>query len=161
MTDHDHGAAEAPHPHVLPLAVYWGVLAILLLLTGFTVVSAQVDLGVFNLPLAMVIATTKAALVLAVFMHLFWDSKLNLVVLASSLLFVSIFIVLTMMDTEGRDLVDAQRANFLPRNEAVMKAAEQAKNPDLILRPGQPFGVTTGQENYEKFKAAHPGAPAH
>jgi cytochrome c oxidase subunit IV len=156
MTDHDHGV-EAPHPHVLPLAVYWGVLAVLLVLTAVTVVTAQVNLGVFNLPIAMLIATTKAALVLAVFMHLFWDSKLNFVVLASSLLFVSIFIVLTMMDTEGRDLVDPQRRNFLPRDEAVMQAQEKAKVRDLTLRPGEPFGVTTGKENYEKFKAAHPG----
>ncbi len=107
MTDHDHNV-EAPHPHVLPLAVYWGVLAVLLGLTGLTVLTAQVDLGVFNLPLAMAIASTKAVLVLAVFMHLFWDSKLNFVVLASSLLFVSIFVVLTMMDTEGHTFLDVR-----------------------------------------------------
>ena len=159
MTDHGPHGVEPPHPHVLPLSLYWGVLAALLALTVFTVVSAQVDLGVFNLPLAMLIASTKAALVLAVFMHLWFDNKLNLVVFVSSLLFLSIFIVVTMLDTEGRGLVDPARENFTQRNEAVQKARETTKAKDATLRPGEPFGVTEGREKFEAHKKAH-GAPA-
>jgi cytochrome c oxidase subunit IV len=159
MTEHGPHGVEPPHPHVLPLALYWGVLAALLVLTAITVVSAQVNLGPFNLPLAMLIATTKAGLVLAIFMHLYFDNKLNLVVFISSLLFLSIFIVVTMLDTEGRGLVDPTRENFTQRNAAVQKAREEAKAKDVTLRPGEPFGVTTGRENFESHKPAH-AAPA-
>ena len=155
MTEHTHGV-EPPHPHVLPLSLYWGVLLVLLVLTGVTVLSAGVDLGPFNLPLAMLIACTKAALVLAVFMHLYFDNKLNLVVFVSSLLFVSIFIVVTMLDTEGRGMVDPTRQNFTQRDAAVQKAREEQKTHDVNLRPGEPFGVTKGRENFDAHQKAHP-----
>ena len=150
-------AVEAPHAHVLPKAVYFGVLGALLFLTVVTVATAQIDLGVFNLPLAMVIATTKATLVASIFMHLYWDHKFNLLLFVSSLLFLSIFVVLSMLDTEGRGLVDHQRENFLPRDEAVEKA------PAGVMHPGQPFGATTWDANHEAFEAKHPeghAAPA-
>lgn len=163
MTDHNHhgpsGHVEAPHPHVLPLSLYWGVLLALLVLTGVTVWSAGFDLGPFNLPVAMLIATTKAALVLAVFMHLWFDSKLNLVVFVSSILFLSIFIVLTMFDTEARGMVDPTRENYLPRDEAVQRMEEEKKVRTIAPRPGEPFGVTTGREAFEAAQKAHKSAP--
>ena len=144
-------AVEAPHTHVLPKAVYFGVLGALLFLTVVTVATAQLDLGVFNLPLAMVIAGTKATLVASIFMHLYWDHKFNLLLFMSSLLFLSIFVVLSMLDTEGRGMVDHQRENFLPRDEVVEKAA------DGVMHPGQPFGATAWEAKHEAFEAKHPG----
>ena len=141
-------AVEAPHAHVLPKALYFGVLGALLFLTVVTVATAQLNLGVFNLPLAMAIAATKATLVASIFMHLYWDHKFNLLLFVSSLLFLSIFVVLSMLDTAGRGLVDRQRENFLPRDELV------GKNPAL-MHPGEPFGVTTWEANHEKYEAKH------
>ena len=156
---------EAPHGvrppqvHVLPRSVYFAVLGALLFLTLVTVVTAQINLGVFNLPLAMIIAVSKASLVLAVFMHLYWDNKFNLLIFASSLLFLAIFVVLTMLDTEGRSIIEAQRRNFLPRDEAVHQARATANDPHVELRPGEALGHTEGRTNYEEA-AQHGGEPA-
>jgi cytochrome c oxidase subunit 4 len=162
---HDNGHAlvhhvEAPPVHVLPLWLYFGVLGILFLLTGITVLTAQYDLGPFNVPLAMLIACTKAGLVLAVFMHLWFDHKLNLVVMLSALLFFSIFVVLTIIDTESRESPIGFNQNFVPRDEWVNAKREQ--DPNFNPRPGEPLDFTPkGRENYNKFQAEHAGEHGH
>ena len=128
MSDHGHGFVEAPHVHVLPLAVYWGIFFTLVLLTGLTVAVTWVDLGPFNIVVAMAVAVVKASLVAAIFMHLWFDHKLYTLILVFSLLLLGIFFVLTMLDTEGRDLVNPDRANFRIRDEKVELYKE--KNPD-------------------------------
>ncbi|MEO8211949.1 MAG: cytochrome C oxidase subunit IV family protein [Myxococcales bacterium] len=67
----------------------------LLLLVGTitTVVTGRMDLGSANLPLAMVIATIKATLVVLFFMHL-WDSEgINRLVFGVSILFVMVLLL--------------------------------------------------------------------
>lgn len=133
MSDHEHEHVNAPIPHVMPTMFYLGVLGVLLVLTGVTVATAQVDLGVFNLPLAMVIATCKAAVVASMFMHLWWDSKLFSVVFICCLLFLSVFIVMTSSDLLTRSEVDPTRRNYSVRDERVQ--AYEAENPGKHLRP--------------------------
>ncbi len=152
-----HGAVP-PHVHILPKSVYFGVLGALLFLTVVTVLTAQINLGPFNLPLAMVIALTKGSMVCAIFMHLWWDNKFNLLIFVTSLVFLSVFIVVTMLDTEGREIVDGQRANFLPRDEQVQHLRET--NAAAEMRPGEPFGKTEGKDNYEKH-GHHEAAGGH
>src|SRR5687768_14689549 len=96
------------HGHVLPLKVYIGVWGALMCLTVITVAVAQVDLGPLNVPLALAIASVKAALVALIFMHLLWDEKFNLVVLASSLLFALVFLGFTIYDplTRGESNIE-------------------------------------------------------
>lgn len=53
---------------------YWVIWAVLLVLTGVTVWTGKMHLPTFGLLLAMIIATTKAALVVMFFMHL-WEQK--------------------------------------------------------------------------------------
>lgn len=62
--------------HVVPFSTYMKVLSTLLVLTVLTVLVAQMDFGVFNVLIAMGIATVKAVLVLLFFMHLKYDNKL-------------------------------------------------------------------------------------
>ena len=88
--------------HVIPLKIYLGIGATLLVLTIVTVAVALVDLGPFNLIVAMAIATVKASLVAMIFMHLYYDNKFYLMIFLSSLLFVGIFISITMIDTLRR-----------------------------------------------------------
>lgn len=90
-------------PHVLPVSTYLGVGAALLVLTAITVWVAQFHFGEWNLIVAMAVAVTKALLVAFIFMHLLWDNKIYLVIFSSSVLFLGIFIVLTMFDTMRRD----------------------------------------------------------
>jgi cytochrome c oxidase subunit 4 len=64
MNAHD---APAGHPG---LRTYLAVFVALLVLTGITVAAAFLDLGPVNTPVALVVASLKAFLVLAFFMHL-------------------------------------------------------------------------------------------
>jgi cytochrome c oxidase subunit 4 len=85
--------------HVVPLRTLVGVLVVLLVLTVLTVAVTWVDLGDFNLLIALTIAFVKGALVLLYFMHLRWDRPFNAVVLLSALAFVMIFVGLSLLDT--------------------------------------------------------------
>lgn len=55
------------------VSFYVGVFAALLALTALTTGVAEIDLGMFNTPIAMLIAGAKAALVAIFFMHLKWS----------------------------------------------------------------------------------------
>lgn len=88
--------------HVLPLRIYLGIGMVLLILTGVTVAVAQVDLGPFNLVVAMTIAAIKASLVALYFMHLRYDSKVYAILFVVTLLLLASFIIFTMFDTLSR-----------------------------------------------------------
>jgi cytochrome c oxidase subunit 4 len=100
-----HGGADH-HPHVLPISVYLKTFGALVVLTIITVAASRVDLGPLNLPLALAIATTKATIVALMFMHLFWDQKFFSIIIASSVIFLVIFVAFTMFDTEARGIAD-------------------------------------------------------
>ena len=100
------------HPHVLPLRIYYGVGAILFILTIITVVTGKylhLDSMVeevfklkftgLNLILAMVIATIKGTLVALFFMHLLYDNKMYMLIFVGGLTFLSFFFILTLFDT--------------------------------------------------------------
>jgi cytochrome c oxidase subunit 4 len=87
------------HVHVVPPRVLLGVYACLLVLTVLTVAVTAVNLGKFNIWLALAVAVAKAALVALYFMHLRWDAPFNGIVLIVSLVFVAIFIGIAVMDS--------------------------------------------------------------
>jgi cytochrome c oxidase subunit IV len=82
--------------HVIPISTYRNILFILIALTVATVAFAPpvsgLDIGFFSVILAFLIATIKAALVLAVFMGLKYDNKLNLAIFLTS-----IFLLFTLL----------------------------------------------------------------
>jgi len=94
--DHDSGAI---HAHPLPLKVLFSVYGILVALTLLTVAVAYMPLGKLNIWVALIIAVTKASFVVLYFMHLKYDNLFNGLVLITALLFVALFISITMMDT--------------------------------------------------------------
>ncbi|MBK9265013.1 MAG: cytochrome C oxidase subunit IV family protein [Polyangiaceae bacterium] len=102
--EHDHGSADGEHhPHVLPFSIYIGTWVTLLFLTVVTVAASYVNLGhTGNLIVALLIATIKASVVALIFMHLKWDHKFHGIIFASSLIFLAIFIGITMSDTQFR-----------------------------------------------------------
>lgn len=104
--EHGHGGGHGAdhHPHVLPLSVYLGVFATLIVFTVITVAVSRIDLGPANLVVALVVATMKAMMVAFVFMHLAFDKKFNTLVFASALIFLAIFIGFTLFDTGWRNL---------------------------------------------------------
>jgi cytochrome c oxidase subunit 4 len=95
-TSHDDGQV---HPHIVSPKILLGVYGILVLATVATVGVTLVDMGAFNIWVALAIAVFKAALVILYFMHLRWDSLFNGIILISALAFVMVFIGVALMDT--------------------------------------------------------------
>jgi cytochrome c oxidase subunit 4 len=62
--------------HIVSPRVYVGVFMVLMVLTALTVFAATVDLGMWNTPVALVIAVTKAVFVVLFFMHVKYSSRL-------------------------------------------------------------------------------------
>ena len=85
--------------HVVSPKLLLGVFAVLLVLTGLTVGVTEIDLGPFNIWLALGVAVAKASLVALFFMHLRWDSLFNGIILIIALVFVAIFIGITVLDS--------------------------------------------------------------
>jgi cytochrome c oxidase subunit 4 len=92
--------------HITPLKTYLSVGAALLILTAITVTVAQIDLGGWNAIVAVAIASIKAVLVAFIFMHLLYDKKIFLVIFSVSIVFLTIFIALTMFDIISRGDID-------------------------------------------------------
>ncbi len=88
--------------HIIPTKFYVLIWAILMVLTGTTVYAATVELGVFNIVVALVIATIKGSLVVLFFMHLRYSTKLTMVTLIASLFWLFILFSLTMTDYISR-----------------------------------------------------------
>jgi cytochrome c oxidase subunit 4 len=88
--------------HVVPLPIYFAVFATLLVFTGVTAAIAFVDLGRFNVAVALTIAVIKASLVLLYFMHLRYSSRLTSLFVGIALFWLGTMIVLTMSDIVSR-----------------------------------------------------------
>jgi cytochrome c oxidase subunit IV len=87
---------------------YLNVWGALLVLTVVTVAASYIQFGgPFNILIAMLIATVKAALVCLYFMHLKEDNRLNQVVFVSSFVFLLIFALLTISDVMYRPPIKA------------------------------------------------------
>lgn len=86
-----------------PLPTYFAVFIALLIGTGLTVYAATLDLGKFNAPVALIIASIKATLVALFFMHVKGASeKLTKLVVIGALFFLLLLLGLTMTDYATR-----------------------------------------------------------
>ncbi len=80
------------------VGAYLGVFATLMVLTLLTVWAAYQHLGIWNTPVALGIATTKAVLVALIFMHLKSSPKLTALVVGTSILFLAFLLFVTASD---------------------------------------------------------------
>jgi cytochrome c oxidase subunit 4 len=87
-----------PSSHVVPVSMYVGIWAVLMILTAITVFAATVELHVFNIVLALLIATIKGTLVVLFFMHLRYSTKLTMVTVVAAIFFLIILFSLSMTD---------------------------------------------------------------
>jgi cytochrome c oxidase subunit 4 len=88
----------APESHIVPISLYWVIWAALMVGTGLTVFAASVELGVFNIVVALLIATIKGTLVVLFFMHLRYSTKLTMVTVVAAICFLLIMFSLSMTD---------------------------------------------------------------
>jgi cytochrome c oxidase subunit 4 len=113
---HDHDSGEV-HAHIASTKFYVGIFAALIFLTYVTVQVSYFDFGAANTIVAVLVATIKATLVAAFFMHLTHDKLFNVIALLSAFLFLGVFLLLTNEDTATRNRVDdANGAHVAPRS---------------------------------------------
>ena len=95
---------ESSH-FIVPLKFYIGTLIALIVLTFITVITFKyIRFGnLFDIVLALVIATVKAGLVISFFMNLFWDRGYFLIFLLVSIFFVLMFISMMIFDDSYRN----------------------------------------------------------
>src|SRR5580692_9403004 len=104
---HAHGADDGDvHVHISSTPFYIGIFLALIFLTFMTVKVSYYDFGSANIIIAMLIATMKATLVAAFFMHLRHDKLFNTLAFLAAFLFLAIFILLTYDDLGHRGQVD-------------------------------------------------------
>ena len=88
--------------HTISLSTLTNVLIILLVLTGLTVTASRIDFGHWNMVIAILIASVKAAIVATYFMHLKFEGKTILMYVVYPLMVLFIFVGGSFMDVSER-----------------------------------------------------------
>jgi cytochrome c oxidase subunit 4 len=118
-----HDEAHGEHAH--GLGRYFAVWIALLCGTVLTVVTGHMDLGSANLPLALTIASVKAILVIAFFMHMTEAPAANRIVFIVSVFFALLLILGVFGD-------------LLTRNAMSLPSATPSTEGPEIQVPGAP-----------------------
>jgi cytochrome c oxidase subunit 4 len=88
--------------HIVTKKQYAYVFVTLMTLTLVTTYASMQDLGPLNVVVALVIAVIKASLVVLFFMHVYWSSKLNKIVVVSGIAWLGLLLWLTVTDFASR-----------------------------------------------------------
>ena len=94
-----------PPTHIVPVGTYIAVFVALLVLTGITTFVSTIDLGPLNNVVAIGIAVVKATLVILFFMHVKYSSRLNGLVVLTSLFWIFIMFAITLSDYLSRGML--------------------------------------------------------
>lgn len=100
MSAHGHSDDGHDFAHPMPVPMLLAVFGALVFLTIITVAQASFNFGSFDVAIVMVIATIKAGLVMAFFMHMAWDKPFNVIVFLCSFVFVGLFVIFTLTDSQ-------------------------------------------------------------
>ena len=84
--------------HTIEFSTYINIFITLLVLTVVTVAASRFDFGEWNTVIAFAIATVKAFLVLAYFMHLKYDNMLNRVSILCAVFFLVVLYFFCKID---------------------------------------------------------------
>ena len=88
--------------HIVSPKIYAVIFGSLMLGTYITYKAAYVDLGKFNIVIALAIATIKATLVVLYFMHARYSPKRTHIVIVCSIFWLAIMLALTLSDYDTR-----------------------------------------------------------
>ena len=89
--------SEEKH-HIIPYRVYVIVLLALVALTFSSIEVTRIELGAYTVAAALIFACIKSFLVLTYFMHLKYDKKYIIAMVAFVFIIFLIMIVLTFVD---------------------------------------------------------------
>ena len=84
--------------HISSYTSHAVVLIALLILTFITVIVSEVNFGAFSVGVALIIASVKATTVLTYFMHLKFESKFTVWLVAGVFLVFALVIIVTLVD---------------------------------------------------------------
>jgi cytochrome c oxidase subunit 4 len=112
--------AHGPTPVYVYVSVYLGLLVLTVVTVGVSELGLPMKQAVFW---ALVVASIKATLVLAWFMHVRGGPAINRFVLGTSFFFMAVFFTLTMADISTRSWTAEEESHWAPIKEA-MKAGE-------------------------------------
>ena len=87
---------------ILPKTTYYKVGAALFILMSLTIAVAYINLGMFNIYIALTIAVVKAVLVVMYFMHVKYNTKVTWIFAGAGFLWLVIMFALTMSDYATR-----------------------------------------------------------
>jgi cytochrome c oxidase subunit 4 len=82
--------------------MYLAIITTLLILTGLTVGAAFVNLGRFNIVVALLIATVKATLVVLIFMHAKYAPERTKLVIIAGIFWLALLLFMTLSDYASR-----------------------------------------------------------
>lgn len=98
MSNHEHD-----EHHIVPLHVNIKVFISLVVLTIITVWTAKtMHFGIFNLAVAMLIASTKVFIVMAWFMHLKYEGYTHKLMMGITIAFLLLFVTIPAIDIFSR-----------------------------------------------------------
>ncbi|MGB7844300.1 MAG: cytochrome C oxidase subunit IV family protein [Candidatus Acidiferrum sp.] len=106
--------------HIVKPGTYVAIITTLLILTGLTVTAAYINLGRFNIVVALGIATLKATLVVLFFMHAKFSPGRTKLVIFAGIFWLLMLLFMTLSDYVTR--VDYQSAPSPSTQVARMEA---------------------------------------
>ena len=125
--------------HISPKSTYYAVFGALMVGTALTVAAAFVDLPFqMNFPVALLIAITKASLVILFFMHVKYGSRLTKLIVGTAFFFLGILLTLTFSDYLTRGWFTAPGGSTSPGSITSLTGPLAAG-----VRPLEPAGQNT------------------
>jgi cytochrome c oxidase subunit 4 len=88
--------------HIVPPSTFAAIIITLLALTAATVGAAYINLGKYNIVVALGIATLKATLVVLFFMHAKYSPRRTQLVIIAGMFWLAILLFMTMSDYATR-----------------------------------------------------------
>ena len=116
MSEHEHTE------HIVSPGTYLVIILTLLGLTVLTVYAAFVDLGQFNIVVALTIATIKATLVVLIFMHAKFAPRRTKLVIIAGIFWLILLLGMTLSDYVSR--MDYRGVQF-PMSQTISQTLDQ------------------------------------
>jgi cytochrome c oxidase subunit 4 len=91
--------------HIVPKRIYFVVFITLIVFTWVTAYVSTIDLGRWNIFVALAIAIFKASIVGLFFMHLYYSTRLTKVIVASAIFWLILLLFITMTDLWTRSMM--------------------------------------------------------
>lgn len=108
--------------HIVQPGTYIAVILTLMVLTATTVAVAYVDLGKFNIVVALAIATLKTTLVVLFFMHAKYVPRRTQLVIVAGIFWLGLLLFMTMSDYVSR--IDYRGQRF-PMTQNIIQVTTQ------------------------------------